>query len=95
MTLATVSETPKVVRSVYDVVLIHQLACIRISYIYIYILLDGKRCSSSSKMSTLEASELANWLARAGLTFRTGVRNSATPKAVPFTELMTFCMIKI
>lgn len=28
-------------------------------------------------------------------TFRTGVRNSATPRAVPFTELITFCMLPL
>lgn len=27
------------------------------------------------------------------LTFKTGVRNPAKPSAVPFTELITFCMI--
>lgn len=29
------------------------------------------------------------------LTFRTGVRYSATPSAVPFTVLITFCMTLI
>lgn len=28
------------------------------------------------------------------LTFKTGVKYSATPKAVPFTEFMTFCMLE-
>lgn len=43
---------------------------------------------------TVCASQTANHANIPRLTFKTGVKNSATPRAVPFIELITFCMLQ-
>ena len=57
----------------------------------------NERCETCSCCCDVDISHQPppiNKLAAAGLTFSTGVRNSATPSAVPFTVLMTFCIFR-